>query len=135
MQFKSCLIDIPTFTDARGTLCVADGADGRFPFVVKRAFWIYGVPNSATRGSHAHHTCAEVIVPLCGSLVAHVDNGCDREDFLLNDQRCGLYIPPMTWCSFTDFSADCVCLCLTPEAYDEAGYINDLQTFLSEVKP
>lgn len=130
---KFGLIDIPTFTDARGSLCVADGADGRFQFEVKRAFWIYGVPAGQTRGSHAHRTCDEVIVPLCGSLVAHVMDGESSEDFLLNDRRYGLYIPRMTWCSFTDFSADCICLCLTPEAYDEAGYINDKEKFKEEV--
>lgn len=127
------LIDIPTFTDARGTLCVADGAAGGFPFEVKRAFWIYGVPAGQTRGSHAHRTCAEVVIPLCGNVVAHVTDGVQSADFLLDDRRRGLYIPAMTWCSFSNFSADCVCLCLTPEPYDEAGYINDKEKFLKQV--
>lgn len=128
------LIDIPHSADERGMLCVADPADGRFPFDVKRVFWIYGVPEGGTRGSHAHHTCAEVLVPVKGSFVAHVDDGRRTADYVMDSPKHGLYIPAKAWCSFTDFSADCVCLCLASHPYEPEGYINDYDEFLKAVR-
>jgi len=126
------IIALPQSIDERGILCVIDSKKSGFPFEVKRVFWIYNVPTGQMRGQHAHHTCAEVLVPICGSFTAHVTNGQRSEDFVMNDRSVGLYVPAMTWCSFTDFSADCVCLCLTSQAYDPDGYINDLQDFFKE---
>lgn len=128
------IIPLPHHTDERGTLCVADGSDQVFPFKVKRAFWIYDVPADQTRGQHAHHSCAEVVIPLCGSFVAHVNDGTRTIDFVMNNRNEGLYIPPMVWCSFSDFSTDCVCLCLTSDEYDKEGYINDLKLYLNEIQ-
>lgn len=123
------LFSLKTTVDTRGTLCVADPSDSGFPFEVKRAFWIYGVPEGAVRGQHAHHTCAEVLVPVCGSFRAHVDDGHHTMTFDMARRDMGLFIPPMVWCSFSHFSPDCVCLCLTPEAYDREGYINSIDDF------
>ena len=55
-------------------------------------------------------------------------------DFVMNNRNEGLYIPPMVWCSFSDFSTDCVCLCLTSDEYDKEGYINDLNLYLNEIQ-
>ena len=44
---------LKTFTDERGSLTVAEtGKD--LPFEVKRAYWIYGVPEGHERGKHAN---------------------------------------------------------------------------------
>lgn len=128
------LIEIPRMEDSRGNLCVVD-SDADFPFEIKRVFWIYGVPEGESRGKHAHHTCAEVIVPVKGKLTAHVTDGVNSADICLDNPSVALYIPEMVWCEFSDFSQDCVCLCLASESYDSQGYINDLDEFLKEVEP
>ena len=124
------ILPLQESVDERGALCVADSLNEGFPFEIRRVFWIYGVPGGKTRGEHAHETCAEVLVPVCGSFTAHVTDGECTKDFVMADRHQGLYIPPMVWCSFTDFSEDCVCLCLASHPYDKEGYINDLDEFL-----
>lgn len=128
------LIDLKDVIDERGALCVVEAGDGTIPFEIRRVFWIYGVPGGQTRGRHAHRTCSELIVPVRGSLTAHVFDGVRTEDIVLSSPSRGLYIPPMVWCSFSDFTPDCVCLCLTSHPYDTEGYINDLQQFENEVR-
>lgn len=128
------LVPVREYSDERGTLGVAEEKDHTLPFAVKRVFWIYGVPEGKMRGGHAHHTCAEILVPLCGSFTAHLDNGECTADFHLSRPDVGIYIPRMTWCSFSDFSTDCICLCLASEEYKAEGYINRHDDFMREVK-
>ncbi len=130
-----CLLKFPEIVDARGALCVADPARQTLPFEIKRVFWISGVPFGETRGEHAHHTCAEIVIPVCGAFTAHVNDGLHSATYRMSSPAEGLYIPPMVWCSFSDFSADCVCLCLTSHPYERAGYIDNLSDFLKEVMP
>ena len=108
---KSQIFKLKEITDERGALCVADFSDNTLPFEIKRAFWIYDVPHGKQRGEHAHRTCEELLIPIQGSFTAHI-----------------------TWCRFSNFTIDCVCLCLASENYFKEGYINDLSTFLKEVK-
>ncbi len=129
------LVSVPEISDERGLLCVADPQNHPFPFNIKRAFWIRGVPQGQTRGQHAHRTCGEVVIPVCGSFTAHVTDGVNSADFVMDNPACGLHIPPMVWCSFTDYSQDCVCLCLTSEPFDKEGYIHDFNDFIKEVCP
>ncbi len=119
--------------DERGSLCVVNGDEG-FPFEVKRVFWIFGVPFGECRGKHAHHTCAEVVVPVKGSLTARITDANGTTDIRLSNPSEALYIPEMVWCEFMDFSEDCVCLCLASEAYEPKGYINSLEEYLKEVR-
>ncbi len=127
------LIDISNYRDQRGELFVVDPVMNSFPFEVKRVFWITNVPEGMGRGAHAHHTCPEVVVPARGTLDAFIHDGKQERHFHLDKPSQGLYIPPRHWCSFSNFSADCLCLCFTPLPYDAAGYINDYETFRKEV--
>ncbi len=129
------LIDFPQTVDTRGTLCVADVVRQRLPFAIARVFWITGVPEGRSRGEHAHRTCSEIVIPVCGSFTARVTDGEHSDVFCMNSHSKGLYIPPMVWCGFSDFSADCVCLCLASHPYEREGYINDFEQFLKEVEP
>lgn len=130
---KFGFIDIKKIVDERGALCVVEANDLNFPFEVKRVFWIYGVPAGQIRGKHAHRTCSEVLIPLHGSFTAHVKDGERTEHIVMNTPSRGLYIPPMVWCSFSDFTPDCVCLCLTSQPYDTKGYIDDIKQFEKEI--
>lgn len=58
------LIDLKTFTDARGNLTVIKKI---IPFDIKRIFYIYGVNNSV-RGGHSHHQTIQACVCIQGCL-------------------------------------------------------------------
>jgi UDP-2-acetamido-3-amino-2,3-dideoxy-glucuronate N-acetyltransferase len=119
-------------TDLRGSLVAAEFSDD-LPFVPARFFVVFDVPTKDIRGSHAHRTCAQFLVCLKGSVRALVDDGTDRQDFMLNRPDQGLLIPPMVWGSQYQYSADAVLLVLASRPYEDADYIRDYEHFLTEL--
>jgi len=63
-----------------------------------------------------------------------MDDGRQKQEFLLNGNDQGLLIEPMVWHEMDDFSPDCVLLVLASGPYDERDYIRDFENFLNEVK-
>lgn len=128
------LIHFPKITDERGSLCFAENGAGTVPYTFQRAFWIFDVQEGKQRGSHAHRTCSEVIVSVNGRFVVELTDGKDSAEVVLDSPAQGLLVPPMVWCNLKDFSPGSVCLCLASAAYDANGYINDIGSYLEEVK-
>lgn len=124
------LISLPAHRDARGVLSVLQAGQGQLPFVPQRVFWISQVPAGAQRGCHAHRTSHEVLIPLVGALTATLHNGREACTLRLDTPTQALYIPAMTWCAFSDFTTDCLCLCVTSDAYTPEGYLNTFSDFL-----
>lgn len=114
------LIDLETHIDDRGGLFCVE-AQRHVPFNLKRAFWISGVPEGATRGQHAHKACEQLLIAVSGSLKVRLAgsevrlDGCDR----------ALYVAPYERVEMSDFSPGCVLLVLASEYYDPADYVYD----------
>lgn len=102
----------------------------RFPFEVNRVYTIAGVPSGAKRGSHAHKSLEQVIVPVSGSFVVTLNDGRIQESYLMRANGQGLLLEPGLWREMHDFSKDAVCLVLASQVYDEGDYIRDFQDFL-----
>jgi acetyltransferase-like isoleucine patch superfamily enzyme len=120
---------LPWITDVRGSLTV--GEFGRsVPFAPKRYFLVLGVPNAETRGEHAHYRCHQFLVCVAGSCAVVVDDGVSREEFILDRQDIGVYIPAMTWGIQYKYSKDAVLAVFASEYYDEADYIRDYRQFI-----
>ena len=121
-------------TDERGSLCVAQSNLLHQPFDIKRVFWIYGVPEGAVRGEHANRSCTELLVAVSGSVRVWLTDGISECEVVLDNPQKGLYIPPMVWCRLTKFSADCACICMANQDYDDKLYINKYEDFINETK-
>lgn len=120
---------LPKVLDLRGNLTV--GEFGRsIPFVAKRYFMVFGVPNAEVRGEHAHRSCHQFLICARGSLSVVADNGRSREEFQLDDPAIGLHLPPLTWGIQYKYSADAVLLVFASEFYDNQEYIRDYGEFL-----
>jgi UDP-2-acetamido-3-amino-2,3-dideoxy-glucuronate N-acetyltransferase len=117
--------------DLRGSL-VAANFEQELPFVPRRFFTVFGVPSSDVRGAHAHRQCHQLLVCVQGSLNAVVDNGLERQEFVLDRPEVGLHMEPMTWGTQYRYSADAVLLVLASDPYDADDYIRDHDTFLAE---
>jgi len=126
------LIRVPTISDLRGDLIARQASDGGLPFVPQRIFVIRDVPSMKIRGEHAHRECKQLLTCLCGSLKVVVDDGQNRQDFLLNSPELALYLPPMVWGMQYNCSADCVLLVLASHPYDPDDYIRDYEQFPRE---
>ena len=127
------LIQIPRFSDNRGTLCVIDWA-GMLPFTPDRLYYIYNLAESAERAGHAHLRGEELILPLAGGMSVVVDNGRSREEFRLDRPDTGLYIPAMVWHQLQGFGPGAVCAVLASDRYSEEDYCRDYQQFLEHAK-
>lgn len=122
-------IELSSASDLRGSL-IAGEIDRLVPFHVRRFFVIYDVPDSEVRGAHAHRACEQFLVCLKGSVKAIVDDGVNREEFILDRPTVGLYMPPMTWGTQYHYSADATLLVLASHDYDPEDYIRDYSDFL-----
>ncbi|MFT4193645.1 WxcM-like domain-containing protein [Ottowia sp.] len=119
--------------DMRGDLCAAEvGAD--LPFLVRRSFLVYNVPNAELRGEHAHRRCAQFLVAVKGSVRVVADDGAQREEFSLDRPNLGLYLPPMTWGIQYRYAEGAVLLVLASDPYDPGDYIRDYAEFVALVR-
>ena len=120
--------------DMRGDQCAAE-VGGDLPFVARRAFVVYNVPNAELRGEHAHRRCAQFLMAVKGSVRVVVDDGAQREEFSLDRPNLGLYLPPMTWGIQYRYAEGAVLLVLASDPYDPADYIRDYGEFIALVRP
>jgi len=126
-------IELTKIVDPRGNLTVVERLRD-VPFDVKRVYWVYDVPGGEHRGGHAHKQCREFIVALSGSFSVTLDNGKERETYLLNHPYQGLLVETGVWRTLDDFSSGAVCLVLASEPFDEDDYIRSYNDFLDYVK-
>lgn len=117
----------------RGNLSVGELGAG-LPFAPQRYFITYDVPESDERGKHAHRVCQQFLVCVRGRCSVVVDDGKNREEFLLNRPYLGLLIPPMVWGTQSRYSEDSVLLVFASHAYDAQDYIRDYEEFQRLVK-
>lgn len=126
------IIELPRITDPRGNLTVAE-ANKNIPFDIKRVYWLYDVPGGECRGGHAHKQIKEILIAVSGSFHVTLDNGKEKQTFLLNHPYQGLLIDTKTWRTLDDFSSGSVCVVLASDFYDENDYIYDYNDFLQYI--
>ncbi len=126
------LVNLPIVADLRGSLSFAE-YENTLPFLPKRYFLVYDVPNKEIRGEHAHRECHQFLVCIKGNCSVVVDDGRNRAEVLLDGPQLGLHVPPMVWATEYKYSADAVLLVLASEVYRAEDYIRDYDLFLSEL--
>ena len=127
------LTRLKSVSDLRGDLSVTD-VESEIPFGVRRVFWVYNVPSEKIRGAHVHRRLHEFVVCVSGSVSVVVDDGVNREEFVLDDPSLGLHLPPMVWRSLYRYTSDAVLLVFASHEYDPDDYVRDYEDFLSLVK-
>jgi UDP-2-acetamido-3-amino-2,3-dideoxy-glucuronate N-acetyltransferase len=120
---------LPRVADIRGSLTVGE-FNRSIPFSPKRYFMVFDVPSVETRGEHAHKDCHQFLICVRGSCAVVADDGINRQEFLLDSQDLGIYLPPMVWGIQYKYSADAVLLVFASHYYDNDDYIRDYSQFL-----
>lgn len=124
------LIHLRNVEDMRGNLSAAEWHQD-LPFIPRRVFLVYGVPNSSIRGEHAHKECHQFLVCVHGSLAVVVDDGEKREEYILDQPWLGLYIPPKIWGIQYKYASGAVLMVLASHEYDPDDYIREYNDFLN----
>ena len=120
------LIEVPTFIDDRGAICVMDK---ELPFNVKRVFWLHHIQDGKGRGAHALLEGIEVMVAVHGSFVVELDDGNEVCSVILDDPSKGLIIRPGIWFITHSYKDDGVSLILADEAYSRDKYTYDYNDY------
>lgn len=125
---KVIIIDIPKINDIRGNLSFIE--KDLLPYVIKRVYYLYDVPNNVNRGGHAHFEQQEFVLALSGSFdVTLIDVFGKKSIITLNKPNQGLLIPKMIWHVLDNFSSDAVCLVLASDVHKEEDYLSDFNYF------
>ena len=120
--------------DEGGYLVAMEGESEGIPFLIRRAFYIYGSDRNVVRGCHANYNTEFVLINVQGSCRVKTDNGLGSIiEYELNERNEGVYIPAMVWKDMYDFSPDCIMLALASEHYDPDEYIRDYELFVRRV--
>ena len=132
--FEIRLIEFPKIEDPRGNLSFVESGQS-LPFEIERVYWTYDIPSWRERHGRALRTCAELIIATSGQCTVTLDSGNGFEkSFVLNRSNVGLYIPPMTWRTITDFVTGTTCLTIASKLYDETDYIREYKQFKSTLE-
>lgn len=124
---KDCiLIDVPTFTDNRGSISVMDK---ELPFEVKRVFWLHHIKEGKDRGAHALLDSAEIMIAIHGSFVVDLDDIKSKTSILLDDPSKGLIIRPGIWFRTHSYKHDGVSLILASDEYERDKYTYDYEEY------
>ena len=124
---KDCvLVDIPTFTDDRGSISVLDK---ELPFSVRRVFWLYRIAEGKDRGAHALLDRSEIMIAVHGSFVVDLDDSMNKISVVLDDPSKGLVIRPGIWFRVHGFKNDGVSLILAEAEYSRDRYTYDYEDF------
>ncbi len=126
------LIDLPKIVDPRGNLTVAEGLKN-VPFDIRRVYWLYDIPGGEGRGGHPHKQIKQLLIAVSGSFHVTLDNGKEKQTYLLNHPYQALLIDTGIWRTLDDFSSGAVCVVLASDWYEEEDYIYDYNDFLKYV--
>lgn len=124
---------LPFISDPRGNLTVGE-FERSLPFAPLRYFITFDVPSASMRGEHAHKECKQFLICVRGSCNVVVDDGAQREEFVLDRPTFGVYVPPMVWATEYKHSADSTLLVFASHHYDPADYIRDYNEFLAATR-
>jgi hypothetical protein len=109
------IIDLKTFTDARGNLTVIEKV---LPFDIRRIFYIYGVDDSR-RGGHRHFKTIQA------AICSQNNNGNTKENFSLDRPNKCLIIQPEDWHEMHSFTPNGILMVLASEFYSPEDYITE----------
>lgn len=114
--------------DDRGSLIALESRK-TIPFDVRRVYYIYDTKSGVTRGMHAHKNLKQVMICVSGKCSVALDNGIEREEFILDSPEKGVFLEGNIWREMWNFSSDCILLVLASELYDELDYIRSYEEF------
>lgn len=115
--------------DNRGQLIALEESK-EIPFDFKRVFYIYGTQKGVARGQHSHYETKQLLVCVSGSCKVSLDDGKEKNIYVLDRPEIGLFQNKLIWGKMFDFSSDCVLMVLASDFYDDKDYIRDYDTFL-----
>ena len=129
MTEKPRLVSLPTVEHVLGDLTFVDG-ERLLPFSIRRAFYVYGMPESAVRGGHASKTDDQLLIALAGGFDVKLESQLGAASrFRLENPTEGLLVPRLHWLVIDAYAPGSICLVLVSELYEPSSYLRDYEAF------
>jgi len=118
-------IKIKTFKSSSGKL-IPFSFDNKFPFNIKRIFFIHGVANKI-RGNHAHKKCSQLFMGVSGKVKIEVKNLNFKKKFIIEkNSKYAILVPPKYWCNVKFLKKNSIIMVMNDRYYEFDDY---LETF------
>ena len=123
------VIELPRHYHLNGSLTEVENG-GKYPFEVRRVYYLYDVPADSERGGHSHIEANSLIIAVAGAFNVELDDGVSRKRWSLDRPYKALYVPAGLWRVIDGFTSGSVCLVLTSTEFSEEDYVRDYDEFL-----
>jgi dTDP-4-dehydrorhamnose 3,5-epimerase-like enzyme len=130
-NMKIELLNIPKIENHLGNIAVVE--KDTIPFEIKRVYYLYDIPSSATRGGHAHKELQQILIAISGSFDVILKDGKTTQTITLNKPDKGLLISNTVWREIDNFSSGAVCLVMASSEFDENDYIRDFNEYIDYI--
>lgn len=112
------ILDLPTYTDQRGSLTVIQD---QLPFIIKRIYWICGSEAPVRRGGHRHEKCYQALIAVSGKVDISIRYKDAINTVRLGSENRALILIPQAWHEMI-FSSRAVLLVCASTYFDENDY-------------
>lgn len=99
-----------------------------FTIPIERVFTVTA-NKGATRGSHAHKKCNQILSCVSGEVELLVDDGSNKKNIRLTTDSAAVHIPSGVWAEQIYKEEQTVLLVICDQLYDEDDYIRDYEEF------
>ena len=121
-------IKLKSFKSYSGDL-VPISFNKKFPFKIKRIFFIHGVKNK-TRGDHAHKKCSQLFMAVSGKIVIEVKNLNSKKRFTIEkNSKYAILVPPKYWCSVRLLKKNSILMVMNDRYYEFEDYLETFSEF------
>lgn len=100
-----------------------------FDFTIKRIYYIYEFSQQNRRGFHAHKELKQVMFCPHGSIEVELDNGVEKEKYLLDCPEKILVVNRGYWREFLSLVENSILCVGASEIYDESDYIRNYDEY------
>lgn len=105
-----------------------------FDFLIKRIYYIYEFSELNRRGYHAHKTLKQIMFCPFGSINVELDDGFNKEVYVLDKPEKILVIEEGYWREFVSNIENSILCVAASEIYDESDYIRNYDEYLAYVR-
>lgn len=126
------LISLPYFIEENGGLIVIEGLKD-LPFNISRVFTV-NAPRGSIRGQHAHKKCTQFLTCPLGKVQVLCEDGDKSIEFLLDNPKIGILIPPGIWAQQTYQIENSILNVFCDLPYDDQDYIRNYDDYKLYIK-
>jgi dTDP-4-dehydrorhamnose 3,5-epimerase-like enzyme len=131
-MIREKLFNLQQHVEDNGFLCVLQRGLN-VDFDIRRVFAV-SASQGEVRGKHAHRECSQILICVAGKILVTCQDGSKRSEYLLNNMKTALLIPPGIWATQEYLTNDALLIVLCDRDYEPEDYIRDYCEYQKIIK-